>query len=162
MTTAELAAGRAAARPLARPVAGMRERWRTSVEARALIMCTATLLAFGLATLYSASAMVAIQSGFSSTHFLLRQLSGIAVGVLLFMFAAKQDADWWSRMAWPLMIGAIFLMLLCVLPFTRSIARSGCPPASSARAMAMRMSRSEEGSVRACSSTACSSDRAMS
>ncbi|MHB8839676.1 MAG: FtsW/RodA/SpoVE family cell cycle protein [Gemmatimonadaceae bacterium] len=99
-----------------------RERWRTSVEARALIMCTAALLAFGLATLYSASAMVALQSGFASTHFLTRQLAGIGVGAVLFMLAAKQDAEWWRDVAWPLMLGALVLMALCVLPFTRSIA----------------------------------------
>lgn len=99
-----------------------RARWRTSVEARALIMCSAALLAFGLATLYSASAMVAMQSGFPSTHFLTRQLAGLAVGTVLFMLAAKRDAEWWRDMAWPLMLGALLLMLLCVLPFTRSIA----------------------------------------
>lgn len=99
-----------------------RDRWRMIVEARALLMLTATLLAFGLATLYSASAIVAMQSGFASTHFLLRQLSGIGVGTVLFMVAAKHDAEWWREIAWPLMIGAIALMALCVLPFTRSIA----------------------------------------
>ena len=103
-------------------VAGARNRWRMSVEARALLMLTATLLAFGLATLYSASAIVAMQSGFASTHFLLRQLAGIAVGTVLFMLAAKRDAEWWRDVAWPLMIGALVLMALCVLPFTRSIA----------------------------------------
>jgi len=92
------------------------------VEARALLMLTATLLAFGLATLYSASAIVAMQSGFASTHFLLRQLSGIVVGTVLFMLAAKCDAEWWRGIAWPLMIGAIVLMSLCLLPFTLSIA----------------------------------------
>ena len=69
-----------------------RERWRTTVEARALMMCTAALLAFGLATLYSASAMVAMQSGNPSWHFLARQLSGIVVGTVLFMLAAKRAA----------------------------------------------------------------------
>ncbi|HEY3285857.1 MAG TPA: putative peptidoglycan glycosyltransferase FtsW [Gemmatimonadaceae bacterium] len=108
--------------PRASATGGSRERWRTSVEARALLMCTAALLAFGLATLYSASAMVAMQSGFASTHFLTRQLTGIAVGAVLFVLAAKQDAEWWRTVAWPLMLGALFLMLLCVLPFTRSIA----------------------------------------
>jgi len=110
------------ARVSARVSTGVRDRWRTTVEARALIMLTAALLAFGLATLYSASAMVAMQSGFPSTHFLIRQLSGIAVGTVLFMLAAKKDAEWWRDMAWPLMFGALALMLLCVLPFTRSIA----------------------------------------
>ncbi|MCX5761658.1 MAG: FtsW/RodA/SpoVE family cell cycle protein, partial [Gemmatimonadetes bacterium] len=107
---------------MARAIPTARVRWRMSVEARALLMLTATLLAFGLATLYSASAMVAMQSGFASTHFLLRQLSGIAVGTVLFMLAAKKDAEWWREIAWPLMLGALVLMALCVLPFTRSIA----------------------------------------
>ncbi len=93
-----------------------------SVEARALVMLTATLLAFGLATLYSASAIVAMQSGAPSTHFLVRQLTGAGVGALLFMLAAKVDAEWWRDRAWLLMAGAIVLMALCVLPFTRSIA----------------------------------------
>ena len=52
----------ATAMPRASAGSVSRERWRTSVEARALIMCTAALLAFGLATLYSASAMVAMPS----------------------------------------------------------------------------------------------------
>ena len=102
--------------------ASTRERWRMTVEARALVMLTATLLAFGLATLYSASAIVAMQMGAPSTHFLVRQLTGVAAGTVLFMIAAKLDADWWRDRAWLLMIGAIVLMALCVLPFTRSIA----------------------------------------
>ncbi len=113
---------RSTPRAASRAIPGVRDRWRTTVEARALIMLTATLLAFGLATLYSASAMVAMQSGHASTHFLLRQLAGIVVGAVLFAVAAKQDAEFWRTAAWPLMLGALFLMLLCVLPFTRSIA----------------------------------------
>ena len=38
-------------------VAQTRDRWRMGVEARALLLLTAVLLAFGLAVLYSASAM---------------------------------------------------------------------------------------------------------
>ena len=41
-------------------VAQTRDRWRMGVEARALMLLTAVLLAFGLAVLYSASAMVAL------------------------------------------------------------------------------------------------------
>ncbi len=115
-------AARAEARPTSRGAAGVRDRWRTTVEARALLMCTAALLAFGLATLYSASAMVALQSGYAGTYFFTRQLAGIAVGVVLFVFAAKRDAEWWREISWPLMFAALALMLLCVLPFTRSIA----------------------------------------
>ena len=44
-------------------VAQTRERWKMGVEARALVLLTAVLLAFGLAVLYSASAIVALQEG---------------------------------------------------------------------------------------------------
>ena len=100
----------------------VRERWRMGVEARALVLLTATILAFGLATLYSASAIIAMQEDRGSAYYLLRQLSGVLVGVVAFAVAAKVDAGRWERGAWPAMLLAIFLMLLTVLPFTEAIA----------------------------------------
>ena len=99
-----------------------RERWRMTVEARALVLLTATILAFGLATLYSASAIISMQEDRGSAYYLLRQLSGVVVGVVAFAVAAKVDAGRWERGAWPAMLLAIFLMLLTVLPFTEEIA----------------------------------------
>ena len=110
---------RAAARPAR---AHGRDRWRMSVEARGLVLVTAVLLAFGLATLYSASAIVAIEEKRSSAFFLLRQLSGLAAGAVVFAIVAKVDAERWRKWAWPLMTVAITLMLLTVLPFTERIA----------------------------------------
>ena len=69
-------------------VAQTRDRWRMGVEARALVLLTAVLLAFGLAVLYSASAMVAIESDLGSTYYLFRQIIGLAVGVVAFAVAA--------------------------------------------------------------------------
>jgi cell division protein FtsW len=63
------------------------------VEARALTLLVAALLAFGLAVLYSASAIVAISEERSSAFYLFRQLSGLALGALAFAVAAKVDAD---------------------------------------------------------------------
>lgn len=103
-------------------VVQVRERWRMGVEARALVVLTGALLAFGLAVLYSASAIVALQDGLPSTHYLLRQLSGIAVGVVAFAVAAKVDADRWNAWAWPLMAVTLLLLVIVVLPFTTSIA----------------------------------------
>jgi cell division protein FtsW len=100
----------------------IRERWRMGVEARALVLVTAVLLAFGLAVLYSASAIAAMQEGRSSAHYFLKQLSGILVGAVAFAVAAKVDAEKWREWAWPIMGVAIFTMLLTVLPFTKSIA----------------------------------------
>lgn len=99
-----------------------RDRWRMGVEARALVLVTAVLLAFGLAVLYSASAILAVQEGRGGAHYLLRQLSGVAAGTVVFMVAAKLDAERWRKWAWPIMWLAIAGMLLTVLPFTRRIA----------------------------------------
>jgi cell division protein FtsW len=99
-------------------VAHVRERWRMGVEARALVLVTGALLAFGLAVLYSASAIVAMQEERGSAFYLLRQLSGLAVGTVVFAVAAKVDAGRWERWAWPLMGTALVLMLVIILPFT--------------------------------------------
>lgn len=106
-----------------------RHRWRMSLEARILVVATAALLALGLATLYSASAYVAMNAGRPSWHFLYRQLTGVAAGVVMFAIAAKIDADRWRRLAWPLMGAVIVGLLLTVLPFTKGIA----PPINGSR-----------------------------
>jgi len=97
-------------------------RWRMGLEARALVLVTAVLLAFGLASLYSASAIVAMQEGRPSAYYLLRQLTGIALGVAIFAGAAKIDAGRWERWAWPLMILSLVAMVVVVLPGTERIA----------------------------------------
>jgi cell division protein FtsW len=102
--------------------AGVRERWRMGVEARALVLVTACLLAFGLAVLYSASA-VALQAGQPlNERYYVRQIIGAVIGGVIFAIAAKFDVEFWRKLAWPLMIGSILLMLVTVLPFTTSIA----------------------------------------
>ena len=98
------------------------DRWRMGVEARALLLLTAVLLAFGLAVLYSASAMLALSDSLGSAHYLIRQLTGLAVGAVAFAIAAKMDAERWSKWAWPFMATTILLLLVIVLPFTTAIA----------------------------------------
>jgi len=99
-----------------------RTRWAMSVEARALVVLTAALTVFGLAFLYSASAIVAMQNDHASWFFVTRQAMGVCVGVIAFGLAAKVDAERLQRLAWPLMFLTIALMLITVLPFTTSIA----------------------------------------
>lgn len=93
-----------------------RLRWRMGLAARLLVVLTAALVVFGLVTLYSASSIVATQNGFPSWHFLTRQLSGVAVGIVAFAVLAKVDAERWQRHAWLLMGIAIFTMLLTIVP----------------------------------------------
>lgn len=94
-----------------------RTRWRMGSEAQGLVLVSSALMAFGLAVLYSASALVAMNENHGSAFYLVRQLSGAAVGVATFAIAAKIDADKWREWAWPLMFLTIATMVLClVLP----------------------------------------------
>lgn len=92
-------------------LAGTRERWRMSIEARALVLVTAVLLSVGLAVLFSASALVAVAAELPGYHYVLRQATGAAVGIVAFAILAKIDAEMWRRLAWPVMIVSILLMI---------------------------------------------------
>jgi cell division protein FtsW len=102
----------------------VRERWFITAEGRALILVTAVISAFGLATLYSASSIVAMKEGHANYYYLLRQIVGFIAGGVCFAIAAKFDADKLQRWAWPMVWTTIVLMLITVLPFTRFIAPS--------------------------------------
>jgi cell division protein FtsW len=95
---------------------------RMGVDARALVIVTGVLTAFGLATLYSASAMTAMNSGHDSTYYLVRQVTGVFVGLIVFAIAAKMNVERWRGWAWPLMGVTLVMMLITVLPFTEPIA----------------------------------------
>ena len=102
--------------------AGLRHRWTIGVEGRVLVILTGVLLAFGVATVYSASAIVEMQAGQGHAYLLLRQLTGMAAGAVLFAIAAKMDAELWERWAWPLMALSLVLLIVVILPFTATIA----------------------------------------
>jgi cell division protein FtsW len=102
--------------------ADVRYRWRMGQSARWMVLVTAALLSFGLAVLYSASAIDAMAMGSPmGTLFLLRQLYGLAAGAIVFAIAAKFDADRLYQLAWPLMAFAIVSMV-AVLILPESIA----------------------------------------
>ena len=92
-----------------------------SFEARALLLVTAALLSVGLAMLYSASAIVAVNAGSPGHFFVLRQATGAIAGMVAFAVAAKLDADVWRRWAWPIMGASLLMMLVIILPGTESI-----------------------------------------
>lgn len=103
---------------MSEPVANVRYRWRMGADARMLTLLTFFLLAGGLATVYSASMITALQQGHNGAFYVLRQASGIAVGLVVFAVAAKIDAEKWYEWAWPVMILSLVLLLVVVLPFT--------------------------------------------
>ncbi|HEX9605928.1 MAG TPA: putative peptidoglycan glycosyltransferase FtsW [Gemmatimonadaceae bacterium] len=102
--------------------ANLIHRWHMGLEARILVMLTGILLAFGLATVYSASAIVEMQAGYGHAHLLIRQVVGMAIGLTLFAIAAKLDAKVWEKWAWPVMILSLVLLVIVILPFTAGIA----------------------------------------
>jgi cell division protein FtsW len=107
----------APARDRAHTPAQVRERWRMGAEARGLILVMAVLLSFGLAVLYSASAIDAMQRNKDSWYYFARQLSGVGIGMIAFAVSAKLDAERFRGWAWPIMWITIVTLLLClVLP----------------------------------------------
>jgi cell division protein FtsW len=97
--------------------AHVRERWRMGAEARAMTLLCAGLIAFGLSVLYSSSAFVADSDYGNNAFFLIRQLTGAAIGIVAFAVAAKIDADRLHALAWPIMWFAIATMTaVLILP----------------------------------------------
>jgi cell division protein FtsW len=92
------------------------------VEARALVLVTAVLLAFGLVVVYSASVILATEHHLGSAYYFTRQLEGVLVGTIVFAVAAKTDAERWQKWAWPLMLVTLALMVVTILPFTERLA----------------------------------------
>jgi cell division protein FtsW len=91
-------------------------------ETRLLAVVTATLVVFGVAAVYGASSIVAVERGEPGSAFALRQLAGALAGGLLFVIAARVDYHRWEGLAWPLIGLSALLLVVPLLPFTRSMA----------------------------------------
>ena len=91
-------------------------------ESRLLGILAATLAVFGVAAVYGASSIWAVQHEEPGSAFALRQLLGVIVGVLLLIVSSRWDYRRWRSLAWPLLIVTSALLLVLLLPFTRTIA----------------------------------------
>ena len=89
---------------------------RSGWEARGLAIVTGALVALGIVTLFSASSAAAVVRGRPGYGLLLTQSSGILLGAMAFIAAARIDADWWRKFAWPVMLLGLVLMLIPVMP----------------------------------------------
>ncbi len=90
-------------------------------ETRLLAVLTATLAVFGVAAVYGASSIVAVERGEPGSAFALRQLVGLILGGALFLAAARLDYRVWQRFAWPAMGVSAALLLLPFLPLARGL-----------------------------------------
>ncbi len=91
-------------------------------ESRLLGIVAATLVVFGVAAVYGASSIWAVQSGHPGSYFALRQLLGAVLGMVLLLVAARIDYHVWQQYAWPLLGVAVVLLVVPLLPFARAIA----------------------------------------
>ncbi len=101
---------------------GVREHFRMSTEARALMLVMMVLLLLGLVVLYSASALSAVDQGLAAHYYFARQGQGALAGLLVFAVVAKVDAERWRALAWPIMLLSMLAMLFIIMPGTERFA----------------------------------------
>jgi cell division protein FtsW len=94
------------------------ERW----EARALVGLAAATCAFGLVELYSASAFLARADGLPAHFYAVRQVAGVGAGALVALLLSRLDYRHLRRLAWPMLLLVVVLLVLTVLPGTEGIA----------------------------------------
>lgn len=103
----------------ARPVRHPGElRWET----RLLGLVTAVLVGFGIAATYGAASLLTVRGQTVGLEFAGRQLTGALIGGILLLLASRQDYYRWRRLGWPLLLITLALLLIPILPFTRSMA----------------------------------------
>ncbi len=90
-------------------------------ETRLLALVTAVLVVFGIAAVYGASSIAAVQSGATGSAFALRQLLGATIGAVGMWLAARLDYHVWQRYAWPLLGIVSVTLLVLLLPFAEPI-----------------------------------------
>jgi len=81
-----------------------------------LFGATVFLLLIGLVMSYSLSAYTVIQHGFNDTHFFVRQLIAVIIGITLMITLSKLDPDRWFK---PIgfILFLFFLTVLLIMPF---------------------------------------------
>ena len=93
-----------------------------SAAGRGLLTVTSLLVGFGLVSVYSASSFVAHADGLPDSHYLIGQLSRATLGGLCLAVASMVDYRVYRRVAWPLLVLSILLLLPLLLPGTEAIA----------------------------------------
>ncbi len=93
-----------------------------SIAGRGLSLVTASLVVFGLLSVYSASSHVALRKGLEDSHYLFQQMSRAGIGLLALGVASIVDYRVYRRLAWPILGFTVLLLASLILPGTESIA----------------------------------------
>ena len=91
-------------------------------EAPTLLLITVALLSFGMVSVYSASSVLAQNSGYADYYFVVRQLVGGALGLLGLVIMAQVDYRHLRLLAWPLLVVIVLALIIVIMPGTESIA----------------------------------------
>jgi cell division protein FtsW len=99
-----------------------KKEWVLGWESRLLLLITAVLVVFGLASVYSASSSLVEKGQALGTTRVLDQLVGALVGSLLLLLAARVNLDRVRSLSWPIVGVTALLLLLLLLPFMHHFA----------------------------------------
>lgn len=93
-----------------------------SWESRLLGLVTVALAVFGVAAVYSASSIDAVNDGLPGSWYALRQFQVVIVGFVVLLVATRVDYSVWKKLAWPIVAIVFVALLIPLLPFTEGIA----------------------------------------
>jgi len=100
----------------------VKREWVLGWEARLLVVVTAVLVVFGLASVYSASSVLIERGRPLGAIRVLDQAIGAAAGGILLVLAARVNLDRIRRLAWVFLVITGVLLLILVIPGTGAIA----------------------------------------
>ena len=104
--------------PRSLPETGLGRGWEPAM----IVAITVVLLLFGLLTLHSASSVMAERDDLPHYHYVVRQGSGVLLGLVVMLVCSRVPTEWLARLAPHMMIGSLLLLIVVVLPFTGAIA----------------------------------------
>jgi len=89
-----------------------------------LFSATILLLFIGLLMSYTLSTYTVIQHGYSDTHFFIRQLVAVVIGIIFMIVISKLDADLWFKPIGIVLFLVSLLILLTMPLLSESLVRS--------------------------------------
>ncbi|MEU3247820.1 MULTISPECIES: putative lipid II flippase FtsW [unclassified Streptomyces] len=110
-------AGTARDNPVARLVVRARKAWDRPLTAYYLILGSSLLITvLGLVMVYSASMITALQLSLPGSFFFRKQFLAASIGAVLLVVAMRVPVKLHRALAYPILAGAVFLMVLVQVP----------------------------------------------
>ncbi|MDT0461667.1 putative lipid II flippase FtsW [Streptomyces gibsoniae] len=103
--------------PLTRFVTRARRAWDRPLTAYYLILGGSLLITvLGLVMVYSASQITALQMSLPGSYFFRKQFLAASIGALLLLLASRMPVKLHRALAYPILAGAVFLLVLVQVP----------------------------------------------